>query len=245
MSSALIDEAISYVAANIGMFHKKRLDSLEKLQLKKILKRKNPYLFRAKNTLTAQQFVKTILDAHLSSQEETLFGDFLEGLAIFINQRTFGGWKSAAEGIDLEFDRDDVRFITAIKSGPNWGNSSQISRMRHNFTKAAKVLRTSHSRLNVRAVNGCCYGKEPNPDKGAYQKLCGQDFWSFISGDSDLYIEILEPLAYEAKEKNEYFQRQYAVVINKFCLAFLQDFCKDGEINWDLIVRFNSSAAKA
>lgn len=245
MSSVLIDEVRIYVAGNIGTFHKKRLDNLEKLKLKQILKRKNPYLFKAKNILTAQDFVKTILDAHLSSQEETLFGDFLEELAIFINQRTFGGWKSAAEGIDLEFDKDNVRFITAIKSGPNWGNSGQISRMRDNFKKAARVLRTSNSRLHVRAVNGCCYGKEPNPDKGDYQKLCGQDFWSFISGDADLYTELLEPLAYKAKEKNEYFQRQYSIVINKFCLTFLEEFCTDGAIDWDLLVRFNSSAARS
>lgn len=154
MSSALIDDLKVYVAENIGTFHQKRLDNLDKLKLSQVLRRKNPYLFRAKNILTAQDFVKTILNAHLSSQEETLFGDFLEGLAIYINKRVYGGYKSAAEGIDLEFDKDNVRFITAIKSGPNWGNSGQINRMRDNFRKAGRILRTSNSRLNIIAVNG-------------------------------------------------------------------------------------------
>ena len=34
-----------YVSKNIGFFHTARLESLSKLKLKKILLRKNPYLF--------------------------------------------------------------------------------------------------------------------------------------------------------------------------------------------------------
>ena len=61
---------------------------------------KNPYLFKAKDINTAQDFVTFILDAHLSSQEETIFGGFLEELAIFICSQVYSGQKSAAEGID-------------------------------------------------------------------------------------------------------------------------------------------------
>lgn len=244
MSSALIDEVRAYVADNIGTFHQKRLSSLGKLKLNDILKRKNPYLFKAKNILTAQDFVKTILHAHLSSQEETIFGDFLEGLAIFINNRVYSGHKSAAEGIDLEFDKDKIRYIIAIKSGPNWGNSSQINKMKDNFRKAAKILRTTNSNLHVVAVNGCCYGRDSKPDKGDYQKLCGQDFWSFISGDVNLYTEIIEPLGYQAKEKNEGFEKQYAKVINEFSYSFMQQYCRNGEIDWEYLVKFNSAATK-
>lgn len=102
-------EIRDYVAANISGFHQTRLARLEDLKLKLILDRKNPYLFRAKNILTAEALVRVLLDAHLSSQEETLFGDFLEALAIHINAKAFGGKKSNAEGIDLEFDRDGIR----------------------------------------------------------------------------------------------------------------------------------------
>ena len=111
---------------------KNRLKNLQKLKLNQILKRKNPYLFKAKNILTAQDLVKGLLDAHLSSQEETIFGDFLEGLAIFINGKVYEGKKSSAEGVDLEFNKDGKRYIVSIKSGPNWGNSSQINKMKDN-----------------------------------------------------------------------------------------------------------------
>lgn len=104
-----------YIEANIPLFHQRRLESLAGLSLLKVLKRKNPYLFRAKNLLTAPELVKGILDAHLSSQEETIFGGFLEELAIYVCQKAFGGRKSSAEGIDLEFERDAIYYIDAHK----------------------------------------------------------------------------------------------------------------------------------
>jgi hypothetical protein len=88
------EDIINYVEENIDKFHQKRIEKLENLNLKTILKRKNPYLYKAKNILTAQDFVKNILDAFLQSQEETLFGDFIEGLAIFVCQKVFNGFKS-------------------------------------------------------------------------------------------------------------------------------------------------------
>jgi len=97
MKSLKLENIYEYVENNIGIFHDRRLKSLEKLKMIKILKRKNPYLFKAKNILTAQDIVKAILDAYLSSQEETIFGEFLENLSIFINKKVYGGRKSAAD----------------------------------------------------------------------------------------------------------------------------------------------------
>jgi len=191
----------NYVGANIQTFHQRRLNSLQELKLMDVVKRKNPYLFKAKNINAAPEFVKTLLDAFLSSQEEGIFGGFLEELAIFICSQVYGGRKSSAEGIDLEFERDNIRYIVSIKSGPNWGNSSQIKKLRDNFKKAKRILGTNISSTNVVAVNGCCYGKNRSPDKGDYLKLCGQEFWKFISGDDTLYTDIIEPLGHQAKEK--------------------------------------------
>lgn len=230
-----------YVEDNIGNFHQKRIQSLDGLKLSKVLKRKNPYLFKTKYILTAEQIIRGLVDAHLSSNEETIFGDWLEGLAIFINESVYQGRKSGITGIDLEFDTKKTRYIIAIKSGPNWGNSSQIEKMKTDFKTAKKTLRTSNSGLNIVAVNGCCYGKDNRPDKGEYYKYCGQHFWEFISGDSDLFTEIIEPLGYNAQNKNNEFLQSYSKIINKFTLDFAKQFCKkDGEINWEELVRFNS-----
>ena len=244
MGKIRIVDVKGYVEKNIKSFHSKRLQNLEELKLNKILKRKNPYLFKAKNILTAQDLVKTLLDAHLSSQEETIFGDFLEGLAVFINGKVFGGKKSSSEGLDLEFDKEGIRYIIAIKSGPNWGNSSQINKIRDNFKRAKRVLRTSNSNLQIVAINGCCYGRDNKPDKGDYFKYCGQKFWEFISGNANLYLEIIEPLGHKAKKRNEEFLEKYSQIVNKFTLEFSQVYCVDGKIDWNALVKFNSSISK-
>lgn len=215
-----------YVEENIGIFHSKRIQSLDGLKLTQVLKRKNPYLYKAKYALTAEQIVKGIVDAHISSNEETIFGDWLEGLAIFINSKVFGGYKSGIKGIDLEFDNEGVRNIVNIKSGPNWGNSSQISKMISDFKSAQRVLRTSNSQIVVKAINGCCYGRDNKPDKGDYFKYCGQQFWEFISNKPNLFQEIIEPLGYAARQKNDDFKFAYDTLINVFTNQFFNEFCK-------------------
>jgi hypothetical protein len=229
-----------YIEDNIGSFHTARLRRLEELKLTKLLKAKNPYLFKAKNVMTSHDLVKTLLDAYLSSQEEALFGEFLEGLAVHVCGQVYGGKKSAAEGIDLQFEKDAVVYLVAVKSGPNWGNSGQIANMKSNFTKAKRILKTNNPKANVQAVNGCCYGKDIRPDKGEYEKLCGQRFWSFISGNEDLYVQIIEPLGHKAKQRNDNFQKLYAQVINKFEREVLKDFVQDDLIDWPKLVHFNS-----
>lgn len=241
MEPPKLSDVAAYVEQNIGTFHAKRILALDKLKLASVLRRKNPYLFKAKALTTSEDIVKVFLDSHLSSNEETIFGDWLEGLAIFTNEQVYDGKKSGIAGIDLEFDLDGTRYIVSIKSGPNWGNSRQIAKMKTDFTKAKQTLRTSSSGLNVVAVNGCCYGKNDKPDKGEYFKYCGQRFWAFISGDLNLYTDIIEPLGKNARIKNDEFYESYSKVINKFTAEFLRDFCnEDGAIDWRRIVTLNS-----
>ncbi len=236
----------AYVEANIGTFHDKRLESLNKLKLRDLLRRKNPYLFKSKNLVIVADLIRSLLDAHLSSQEETLFGDFLEGLAIYIAEVVHSGWKSSATGIDLEFAQYNTRYIVSIKSGPNWGNSSQVNKLKENFTTAARVIRQGNRTASVIAVNGCCYGRDANPDKGGYFKYCGQEFWELISSDPEFYTRIIEPLGHNAKQRNRTFADQYGAVVNRLCQEFTAGFCAaDGSINWPKLVAFSSAKGAA
>ena len=241
MNNLNIVDLTEYVETNISIFHKKRIERLNELKLRTVLRKKNPYLFKAKYLLTAEQIIKSLTDAFISSNEETIFGDWLEGLAIFISKKVYNGWKSGITGIDLEFDKDNVRYIVTIKSGPSWGNASAIAKMKSDFISAKKTLRTSNSGLFISAVNGCCYGRCKKTDRGDYFKYCGQKFWEFISNEKNLYKKIIEPLGYKAKEKNEEFLISYNQMINKFTKEFLIDFCfENGEINWEKLLEFNS-----
>lgn len=59
MKQLNLKDVTQYVEKNIGTFHQKRIAGLKDLKLKKVLGKKNPYLFKAKYILT----VKTLLRA--------------------------------------------------------------------------------------------------------------------------------------------------------------------------------------
>lgn len=246
MKHANLKEVFEYVETHISTFHQKRLETVQtKIEFDKILQQKNPYLFRAKNILTAQDLIKGFLDAFLQSQEETLFGEFIEGLAIFICDKIFGAKKLQLTGIDLEFEKDNCIYIVEIKAGWNWGNASQIKQLKINFANAKKLLKKETNK-KVIAVNGCCFGnkKNKNPEKDGYYKICGQEFWQLISDSESFYIDIIEPIGQKAKQKNEEFTEAYSVLINKFTLGFAQRFCVKGKIDWKKLLEFNSGKKK-
>jgi hypothetical protein len=222
------------------------LERLKKLQLLKLLSKKNPYLLKAKGLSTPRDLVKMILDSFLSSQEETMLGGFLEGLAVFAAEKAQGAkGKSSTTGVDIEMDKAGVRYFVAVKSGPAWGNSSQVAKMREDFKLAARVYRQNKNALPVRCINGCCYGKqaEGSEDKGDYLKLCGQRFWQFISDDPEFYIKIVEPIGHKAKERNAEFLAQYELVVDTFTDFFRKHFCgPDNLILWDVLVKHSSQA---
>lgn len=251
MSKLNYKKLYKFIAADvIRPFYKTRLLSLEKIKLKTIIKRKNPYLFKAKNIETAGDFVKYILDAFLSSQEETMFGDLLEKLAIHICKEIFSGRK-AEEGkyksVDLIFKRDGKTYVVGIKSGPNWGNSDQVNAMKRNLKKAEEILKRKNKKLKIVKVNGCMYGRDSRPYKRDrrnsslnYYKICGQSFWELISGNNQLYKKIIQPLDKEAKKRDKIFKELYIKKINAMTKDLIDSFYIDDSLDWNKIVDYTS-----
>jgi hypothetical protein len=68
--------------------------------------------------------------------------------------------------------------------------------------------------------------------------------WELISGNDNLYIDIIEPIGFKAKEKNEEFIFSYSQIINKLTLEFSRNFCDNGIINWIKLVKYNSGFDK-
>ena len=240
MNPLNLDEITQYVNDNIDDFHTRRLEILSALTLSALV-RKNPYLFRAKNIGKASELVEGTMSALLSSSEEEQFGRFLEGLAIFVAQKATGGVKSSAPGVDLEFVSDGTHYVVSIKSGPNWGNSSQQKKLGEDLQKA--VVRLKQGRVTADSILGICYGKtrtRRHPERG-YLKLVGQNFWAFISGSKTLYTDIIVPLGYKAKEHNDLYLQKLNNMSNLLTVQFGEMFCgADGAIDWDRLVRANS-----
>ena len=226
-----------YVNENISVFHEGRVESLQKLDMKRMLT-KNPYLFRAKNILTAAEMVNGFLDAFLSSSEEERFGIFMEGVAVFVAQQTTGGHKSSAAGVDLEFINNGVHSVISIKSGPNWGNAAQQNRQEQDLKDCVARLKQRNLNANIQPVLGICYGKTRTRFLRGYLKVVGQNFWYYISENKNLYTEIVEPIGYRAREHNELYEKNKAETSNRITKTFIDEYCHpSGAINWDKLVR--------
>ncbi len=157
----------------------------------KMVKRKNPFLFRTKAE-TGEDYAAALIEAFLSSSEETVFGGVLESMATVICRHAKGGRKSGIEHIDLEYDiENNTRVIVQIKSGIHWGNSSQRKSLRNAFQKASRILRQGNKGLNVRCIEGCCYGPSGHQDLGHHERLVGNEFWQEISDWDKTSVAVL------------------------------------------------------
>ncbi len=237
MNVSFKEQVERFVEDKIVAFHERRAANVEALKLVQVLSAKNPYLFRAKGIESAAEMVQALLDARLSSAEEGLFGEFMEDLAVFVSQEKCNGWKSSTEGIDIELERGGVRYLIAVKSGNAWGNSTQHKRLESNFQTAVKVLRQNKGVGQIQPTLGICYGRFKTVDKGKYLHIGGQAFWELISGEPDLYMDIVEPIGHRAREFNDAFYTQRANAMNRMAREFTERFCRaNGSIDWPKIV---------
>ena len=236
MSDSAYDlEAIADM--HIADFNRKRAAKIREIDVRPLLKKKNPYLFIAERVETPETLADALVRAALSSSEETMFGDALERIAIDICSTVYGGSKSPATGLDLDFEREGVRYLVAIKSGPNWANSSQLAKLRQNFKQAIRVARQGNPNLNIQAINGCCYGTV-NRDYGDYRKMCGQVFWELISGDDLLFSRLAGAIG---RASADGYRTQIAEAVDRITGQLRADWSEDGLINWNSVIALNSA----
>lgn len=238
-------DVTQYVEKNIQDFHEKRLANVKSIKLSEVLRTKNPYLFKAKNVNTASEIIERIMCAFLCSNQEGIFGNWLDRLAVNVAKAVYGGQKAVVDGIDLDFVKNGKRYLVAIISGQNWGNDRHYKKLVDEFNTAKKRSATSSGSEEVIFVTGCCYGRS-NPSSEYqskdYHKMCGQRFWELISGEPDLYINIIEPLGHKADRYNLEFLKSYAMVKNRLEKEFLIDYTHEGgSIIWDKLLKFHSN----
>src|SRR5689334_8619951 len=102
------------VNKQLGEFYKARLEKIQELDLKKTLSRKNPYLLRAIGTEKASEIVEYLLNALLSSSDETIFGNtFVEPIARMISK----GVVASGSGVDFVIETATKYSAYGIKSG--------------------------------------------------------------------------------------------------------------------------------
>ena len=242
----LAKEVKNYVEEHIQTFHDRRIESMKKTDLKGLLKKKNPYLFKAKHMETAQELIESLLAAKLSSAEEEIIGDFMEGMAVFVVRKTHNGHKSGIKGFDFEYEDDNTHYLFAMKSGQNWGNAAQWNALVADCVGALKTFNSSQHKGSSKCYLGISYGKcKATLRHGIITQVCGQEFWYMISGVKDFYKKIVQPIGYEARNRNQIFNNDKASLINRLTGELINEFCDEkGNILWDKLVQFNSGNLK-
>ena len=210
-------------------------------KIDEIMKRKNPYLYRAKAMQNAAEIVESVLTAFVSSSEETIFGNcFFEPIAIAASN----GNKALAEGIDIMIQDkgENTMYAIAVKSGPSVFNADSKKRQEQNFMAASKLAQQAKARYE--AYVGYCYGKKKDSGRGKpkmYQELAGKKFWTELTGDEEFYKKIITYMGTLPEQYVAQYQESYNKAANRLVREFSNDFCKeDGSIDWEKLVEFNS-----
>jgi hypothetical protein len=207
-----------------------------------LLKRKNPYLYRALGIEIAAELMSTLLQSHLKESEETIFGDaFFEPLAILAAR----GTKSPTAGVDFFKETETKYLAVAVKSGPNVFNASQKRRQNAEFNALRSRLQKTQKGFDP--LLGHSYGRYitgPN-DKKNYRDSSGQVFWEELTGDTDFYLKLIRLMKDEPLKYRDVFNKEWGAIINRMTAEFSELFCTaDGHINWELLTEFVSSKQK-
>lgn len=234
-------EVVQAIADGLDTFYSTLISKIDGLDIVKIMKRKNPYLYRAKAMENAAEIVENVLSAYVTSSEETIFGNcFFEPLAIAAS----GGNKALAEGIDIMVEHKNINtiFAVAVKSGPSVFNADSKKRQEQNFAAAAKLAQQAKARYE--AYIGYAYGKKKDSGRGKpkmYQELAGKKFWAELTGDEDFYLKIIEYMGQLPEQYIANYKDSYNKASNRLVREFSNRFCaEDGSIDWEKLVEFNS-----
>ena len=232
------------IATALDAFYTSLLEKIDKINISDVIKRKNPYLYRAKAMQNAAEIVESVLSATVSSSEETIFGNcFFEPVAIAAS----GGNKALAEGIDVmvEDKEENIIYAIAVKSGPSVFNADSKKRQEQNFNAARKLAQQAKARYEP--IIGYCYGKKRSSGRGRptiYKELAGQEFWAELTGDQEFYLNIVKYMGMQPEKYLEKYRECYAKASNRLVKQFTLEFCDDdGAIIWDKLVKFNSGYA--
>lgn len=234
-------EIVEAIAISLETFYTNLIKKIDSLNIKTVMKRKNPYLFRAKAMCGAAQIVDAILSAFISSSEETIFGNvFFEPIATAAVQ----GQKALAEGVDIMVERDGAIYAIAVKSGTSVFNADSRKKQEQNFMAASKLAQQAKKRFVP--IVGYGYGKKKPSGRGLpkfYQELAGKEFWEELTGDSEFYIKLIRYMDKLPEKYIEDFDVSYQKASNRLVREFTQEFCtEDGGINWEKLVEFNSGS---
>jgi len=230
----------------LSSFYSKRIAGLEKAkaEIASRIKNKNPYLFCALGISSPEDFISALLDAHISSSDETLFGnDFFEPLAKWSASKA---WKdpegnctvqtSLETGVDISIETLTKDYCIAVKSGVKIFNAQSKKQQATNFLSINK--RKQKDKRAFEAIVGYCYGKKQSRNtQYNFSEYAGEDFWEFLTGDSSFYLRIATSIAKHSTKNNQTFCKIKASTTEQLIDYFKKTYVEDGAIKWEALVK--------
>lgn len=206
---------------------------LQTITFRRLIARKNPYLYRTSGITSMSSLVERALTDFVSSSVEGLFGKAMEHFATALP----GCLKSSARGVDIEKRSGNGIELFAIKSGPAGYNSSIMRSQRKDLADARGVLQQQRG-LMVTTYIGFTYGRKRRgePREGIVA-LSSKELWEKLSGDPRFYERLLSACAcvsglYQADIENASIRLQ-----GEAHKEFLDEH---NNINWPEILKASS-----
>lgn len=236
------------VAELLAVLYERRFAQLNALTLTKLLN-KNPYLYRAIGIQRPDDLLDGLLDARISSSDETIFGnEFFEPLALWaagaakIPARTVS--VGAGAGQDISIESATEYFAISVKSGKNIFNSQSDKGQKTEFDQLEARLKKLKKAFHK--VVGFGYGRQAAPKvEKAIMKKAGQDFWELLTGETDFYVRISDaiskPAAIHKATFDEALHKKHSELLRQFMIEFVEI---DGTVRWNRVVEFNSARTR-
>ncbi len=236
------------VAELLTVLYERRFAQLNALTLTKLLN-KNPYLFRAIGIQRPDDLLDGLLDARISSSDETIFGnEFFEPLALWaagaakIPRRSVS--VGAGAGQDISIESATEYFAISVKSGKNIFNSQSDKGQKTEFDQLEARLKKLKKAFHK--VVGFGYGRQAAPKvETAIMKKAGQDFWELLTGEPEFYVRISDaiskPAAIHKAAFDEALLKKHSELLRQFMIEFVEI---DGTVRWNRVVEFNSARAR-
>lgn len=202
MKIVQIEDVVDEIQRAIQNYREKLLLSLTSMVPGEMLPKKNAYMYACR-TVFLYEFACEIVNAAFASSEETLYGKVFEGLvhAILSVILPDSASKASAEGLDGDIVRNDTRYLLSVKSGRNWGNSSQVKQQEASFKKAKRRIMQDDKEHKLVTVMVVCYGSAKKLDISyADMKVEGQAAWCFLTGNPNFYTDMVRVMNTGARE---------------------------------------------
>ena len=166
-------------------------NTLDTLTFKRLISRKNPYLYRSSGIDTVEDLVDRALRDFLSSSTEGTFGNALDWIA----RRLPGNTPATGGEADLQRIEGDNAEVYTIKSGPAGFNDASWTTTKQKMLRAKNSLELSG--YSVKLYVGFIYGrKRTTTDRNSgIIRLASKEFWTKITGDDEFYRKLVDACA--------------------------------------------------